>query len=114
MDLITKSFARLSSGSLEMLVVVAVSRLRAKVHDATPAESLVHITLRGTHLHIFCRRRPLLLALMFLRRESYDLYKTLSKYFRENSRDVVWPVTAPPPPRVPPLTDISDYFQFGI
>jgi len=85
--------------SLDQLVVVTCNvKMRAIVHRMTP-KHLVHVTKDSERLHIFCRRRPLLLALMGLRRRSYELYVVLSDFFKHDARDVVWPETVPPPRR---------------
>jgi hypothetical protein len=86
-----------SRGAIDMLVVTANHRLRRVIHEDTP-DSLVHKTIftrnGDERLHIFRRVQPLLLFLMFLRREpSRGLYDTIRHAFKEAHRDVVWPVS---------------------
>lgn len=111
-NLIKNSFDGLTvSCSLEQLVVVTSNgKLRAFVHNITP-KHLVHITNGRDRLYIFCRQKPILLALMCLRKRSDGLYGVLSEFFRNNARDVVWPVTVSPPRRELPAQRLRMHFD---
>ena len=93
---------RAQRSALDMIVFVGDNRERAQVHKLIP-EGLVHITRDGNRLHIFCRRRPLMIALAHLKHLSPSTYGILSDFFRRRAAalQVVWPATAPPHPRAP-------------
>ena len=102
---VRENVAKVADGTIETLIVVGNGKMRHLVHDLCPS-SLVHTSANDgpfRHLFIFCRRRPLLLFLMNVRRVSYELYTVLSKALGENHKNmVVWPRTLQPPRRTTP------------